>query len=81
MTTVKTLVCVILLLGWGLPVLAQQSATTVTDVAVLPLVNFSGTLMDVNGQAAERRGKDQEGRAPRPMSRLQWALREISTAM
>jgi hypothetical protein len=50
MTTVKTWVCVTLLLGYVLPVLAQQSPSTAAKAAVPPLVNFSGVLTDVNGK-------------------------------
>jgi hypothetical protein len=50
MTRVRTWVLATLLLGFVLPVLAQQSPTTTANRAVPTLVNFSGTLTDVNGK-------------------------------
>jgi hypothetical protein len=71
MTTVKTWFCVTLLLGWVLPALAQQSIGTPNNAVVPPLVNFSGTLTDVNGKPLTGvvgvtfyLYKDQEGGAP-----------------
>jgi hypothetical protein len=50
MTRVKIWVLATLLLGIALPVLGQQSPTTTASRAVPTLVNFSGTLTDVNGK-------------------------------
>lgn len=70
MTTLKTWVGVGLILVWVLPALAQQSPVGTAN-AVPPLVNFSGTLKDLNGKPLTGAVsvtfslyKDQEGGAP-----------------
>ena len=50
MTRVNRWVCLILALSFVSPGLGQQSPATPANGAVPPLVNFSGTLVDVNGK-------------------------------
>jgi hypothetical protein len=71
MTRIKAELCAILILGWAFPALAQQSPNSVTSIGVPPLVNFSGTLTDVNRKPLTRvvgvsfyLYKDQDGRSP-----------------
>jgi hypothetical protein len=67
----KILDYTILLLSGVLPAIAQQSIGTPNNAVVPPLVNFSGTLTDVNGKPLTgvvgvtfSLYKDQDGGAP-----------------